>query len=207
MLNRKKILYFGLDPSRYESNEEIIHFPLIETRPLPYERVKFYFTSPHSHLLFTSRTAVSYYFGYGGRGDKICLCVGKATAQRLAEFGVEAAHVAKEACGEGVIALLERLACEHILYPHSARARPLLPDYLKAKGTPFALYDTFSKDVKLPNLEGFDRLVFTSPSTVEAFATLSAKLPERAQCEAIGPVTQNALNKLFDSTILRPDKL
>lgn len=206
MSNCKKILYFGLDPTRYPSMEEVIHFPLIETRPYSFERVKPYFEIPHSHLLFTSRIAVSYYFEYAQGGNKECICVGEATAQRLADFGVRASHIAKEACGEGVVALMESLSFDHILYPHSARCRPLLPEYLKGRGTEFALYDTFAKDVELPDLNRFDRFVFTSPSTVEAFASLCTFFPAREKCEAIGPVTRNALNKLFESTILRPNK-
>lgn len=202
----KKILYFGLDPSRYRTADEIIHCPLIETRPLPYEAVKPFFAIPHAHVLFTSRTAVAYYFKYAEAKDKSYLCIGEGTAARLADYGMAAACIAEEACGEGVVALLEKSAWGHILYPHSAKSRPLLPDYLQGKGTPFALYDTFPRKIQLPELDQYDKYVFTSPSTVEAFSRLCRKLPAREKCEAIGPVTQNALNKLFMSTILQPIK-
>ncbi len=202
-----KTLYFGLDPSRYQSSDEVTHFPLISTRPFSYENVKAFFGVAHSHVLFTSRTAVTYYFDYTDVRDKVYLCVGEATAARLADFGVKATHTAEEACGEGVITLLKQLDCDHILYPHSAQARRLLPDYLKGKGTAFALYDTFANTKTLPDLSQFDRFVFTSPSTVEVFRSLCAALPHRDKCEAIGPVTLNALNILFESANLQPNNL
>lgn len=196
--NKKKILYFGLDPSRYQTNDVIIHFPLILTKPFPFEVVEHFFEIPHTHVLFTSRPAVEYYFAYTKKKKKF-LCVGEATAERLIDFNQQANWIADEPCGEGVIALLKRLTFGHILYPHSARARQLLPDYLKGNGTSFPLYHTFFNAVPLPNLDLFDKLIFTSPSTVEAFRRLCSYLPPKEKCEAIGPITQNALNKLFNS--------
>lgn len=202
--DKKKTIYFGLDPTRYKSGGEIVHFPLIETQPFPFRLVKNFLSRPHGRVLFTSRTAVSYYFQYADVRDKTYLCVGKATAERLGDFGLEAAHIADEPCAEGVIELLEQLDYEDILYPHSAKARPLLPEYLKGKGgTAFALYDTYPLSTVLPDLSEFDQLVFTSPSTVEAFCALCKALPPREKCHAIGPVTQNALNKLYHWAMLR----
>lgn len=198
----KQILYFGLDPSRYNSDCEVLHFPLIQTKPFPFETIAAYLSIPHTHVLFTSRMAVTYFFGYTSERNKKYICVGEATAGRLSDFGVKADWVADEPCGEGVIALLETLECGHILYPHSAQARTLLPHYLEGKGTPFPLYETIPNQNFLPDLSAFDRLVFTSPSTVRVFSQLCSALPPREKCEAIGPITQNALNKLFESTIL-----
>lgn len=201
---RKKILYFGLDPSRLYATNEVVHFPLIRTKPFVFEAVQDFFAVPHSHVLFTSRTAVTYYFQYTDVRAKRFICVGKATAARLAEFGVQADQIAKDACAEGVISVLKELKCDHILYPHAAQARRLLPDYLEGvdkKGTAFALYDTFPNAETLPDLTQFKQLVFTSPSIVNVFSTLCLNLPPQEKCVAIGPITQNALNKLFDSSM------
>ncbi|MCH9627217.1 MAG: hypothetical protein S4CHLAM2_08520 [Chlamydiales bacterium] len=207
MTRCKPILYFGLDPSRYDSTQLITHLPLIRTQPFPYEQIASALAFPHTHVLFTSRQAVEYFFGYTEKRDKIYISVGKATAARLLDYGVQATWVAKEECGEGVMTLLEEIDCGPILYPRSAGARPLLPAYVAKKGHAFPLYETVCNEVELPNLESFDRLVFTSPSTVAAFQKLCKSLPPRDQCEAIGPITQNALNKLFTSTMLAKTSL
>jgi len=199
----KRILYFGLDPSRYVYEGELIHLPLIEIQPFPFEQVKAFFNVSHSHVLFTSRTAVTWFFHYTSKKDKCYIAIGKATAKRLNDFGITPTWIAAEPQGEGVIDLLEKIDYTHILYPHSAQARPLLPTYLQKRGTPFPLYETVPTEVTLPDLTTFDRFVFTSPSTVKAFQKKCADLPPKEKCEAIGPITQNALNNLFNSTILR----
>ncbi len=197
-----RALYFGLDPSRYEFKGELVHLPLVRTVPFPFQKVKLYFNTPHSHVLFTSRSAVSYFFAYSTERDKKYICVGKATANRLEDFGVQADFIAENPQGEGVVELLKTIEYEHILYPHSAQSRPLLPDYLKEGGTSFALYDTFPIKVRLPDLSRFDRLIFTSPSSVDAFFSQTSEIPPQEKCEAIGPITRNALNKFFSSIMV-----
>lgn len=205
MVKYMRILYFGLDPSRYPHAGRLTHLPLIRTEPYPFEEVKYYFHLPYKLLLFTSRIAVSYFFSYYNAENKPIICVGNATADRVKDFGRKVSWVAEEPCGEGVINLLDRLDVREILYPHSKQARPLIPSYLKKeqRGISFPLYKTVKNNVILPDFEKFDRIVFTSPSTVDAFHRLCPSLPPREKCEAIGPVTQNALNKLFGSTILQ----
>ncbi|MEZ5314988.1 MAG: uroporphyrinogen-III synthase [Chlamydiales bacterium] len=200
---RKNVLYFGLDPSHFFSKDEVFHFPLIETIPLSYERVKPFLLTSYSHVLFTSRTAITYYFHYNGSKEKNFICIGLGTVAQLMKFGLSPAYIPETACSESVVTLLEKIAYAHVLYPHSARSRPLLPEYLtQHRGIPFVLYDTYSKNVRLPNLEMFHELIFTSPSTVEAFGKICDDLPDRKKCRAIGPITENALNKLFHSTNL-----
>lgn len=186
------VLYLGLDPSRYE--QEVVHLPLIRTEPRPFDEVEPFFSVPHSHILFTSRTAVEHYCNYTNSCQP-AICVGEATAEKVREKGHTVAAIAKLECGEGVVELLGTFAYDHILYPHSARARPLLREAIR--GTPFALYDTFFNTVPIPDLTPFSRIVFTSPSTVEAFARLCNSWPPREKCEAIGPITQNALNRRY----------
>ena len=76
----------------------------------------------------------------------------------------------------------------------------IIPKYLTEKkiGFSFPIYDTKPRIVQLPNLDEFDILVFTSPSTVSAFSAICKQLPQKDKCIAIGDVTQKALNKLFN---------
>lgn len=198
----KRILYFGLDPTRYQRDpmDEVVHLPLIRTEPRPFEEVKNALSLSSTHVLFTSRMAVTYYFDYHGPRDKPFLCIGEGTAARLVEYGIEAEAVAELPQAEGVLALLKERGLKTVLYPHSAQARPLLPDYLGEHA--FPLYDVLPNTVTLPDLELFDRLVFTSPSTVEVFHALSTTFFPQEKCEAIGPITQNGLNKYLRSPIV-----
>lgn len=199
-----KVLYTGLDPSRYRGEGEVVSFPLIETLPLPLEAVASYLQLPYTTLLFTSRMAVHYYFSYVGLAQRgRVLAIGSATAARLADYGVSEVVCAPYPTGEGVVALLEEREERGILYPHSAEARPLLADYLRqsGRGVSFPLYQTRGRRCELPDLALFERIVLTSPSTVAALHALAPALPPHLRCEAIGPVTYEALRRYFPAAV------
>src|SRR6185503_382910 len=110
----KKALYLGLDPSRYRTEKRLIHYPIITIEKRPFEEVKSHFQalSDFSAILLTSRTAASLFFEYAEKASieksslvkKLYLAVGSATADMLPH-----ALVAREECGEGIIALVEGL--------------------------------------------------------------------------------------------------
>jgi uroporphyrinogen-III synthase len=212
-----KILYLGLDPRRYRHKGELHHLPLIRIAPRPFEgnieRV-FHDLGRYTHLLFTSRTAVSLYLEHALRinvsrtdlREKIYLSIGRATSQKLESGKLPVAYIAEKETGEGVIALLEALLQRttiqdpplHLLFPRSAQGRSLIPDYLVQRRIPHTLldlYDTIPNQVDLPNLEGFDQIVFTSPSTVHAFFAQTRELPVPERCLPLGPVTAQILKK------------
>jgi uroporphyrinogen-III synthase len=45
----------------------------------------------------------------------------------------------------------------------------------------------------VPNLAAFDEIVFTSPSTIEAFLAIFGALPRDKILTPVGPVTEAAL--------------
>lgn len=183
-----KILYVGLDPSRYP--RPVVHCPVIQIYPYALPAIDW---PAVTHVIYTSRVAAQLLPKPEG---KCVIAVGKATAEALGG----ADYVACDERAEGVVALLESLALNkaHVLYPHSARSRPLIRDYLEEKHIPhtaFALYETRPRpEAVLPDLDAFDEIVFTSPSTVEAFVALCGTLPAK-RLTAIGPVTEKALEK------------
>lgn len=206
----KKILYLGLDPARFEGEGELTHLPIIETKARPFEGAiqDFFYELPRvTHIIITSRTAALLFCDYGAQShfsyrEKIFLCVGKATGELLREKGCDQLEIAHIETAEGVVSLLKRVPfSSFLLYPHSARARPLLKNYLIDRGFTFrsiSLYDTLLKSTPLPDLEAFDQIIFTSPSTVEAFFAAIEQPPLREQCIPLGPVTQSALDNIFN---------
>lgn len=208
----QKILYLGLDPSRYAYQGELVHFPLIRTVARPFEGVlekAFEALEIYTHIILTSRTAVSIYVEYASKArvshllqEKTYLSVGQATTTALQERGISAIHTAKEECGEGLVQLLESLSLEnaHLFYPHSSLSRTLITDYLikrKIRTTALDLYDTHPCLITLPDLKEFDKIVFTSSSTVHAFFALTNEPPLPEKCLALGPITQQTLNNYF----------
>ena len=188
-----RILYLGID-----APPGVFHYPVISTKIIesPELSQALSLWNQFTHLLFTSKNGVRHWpreiFG------KIVIAIGEATAEEIRKRGVDPL-VANEATQEGVIALLESLDLQnaYILYPRSKLARPHLRRYLEEKGLShyaFDLYDTlFQKPEPKPDLDAFDEIIFTSPSTVEAFFRIFPSVPRRIILTAIGPVTKRIL--------------
>jgi uroporphyrinogen-III synthase len=205
-----KILYLGLDPSRYRYQGELTHLPIIKIVPRPFdEKMKAAFEqlSDYSHVIFTSRSAVSLYKEYALKAgcweaqlqEKNYICVGKATATSVSEHGLIPNFIAKEETAEGMAALLATLDLRQarFFFPRSAQGRTVLFAYFIEKSLPFFsidLYDTIANEVQIPNLEDFDEIVFTSPSTVKAFFDRVHKSSVPAKCRALGPITEKFLH-------------
>ncbi len=192
------ILYLGLDPSRYEADGPLLHYPVIATKRLP-----FLFPSDWpeaTHLLFTSRSAVFHWEHFEG---KEILAIGEATAQPLRDRGLNPL-VASDATQEGMVALLNRfdLRGTYLVWPRSSKSRNVLTDYLQAlapltKFLPIDLYETcYQRFMPIPPLESITEIVFTSPSTVEGFLRIYGSLPKDKKLTPIGPITKRAIDRL-----------
>lgn len=202
-----KTLYLGLEVPASSSDRTIVHCPLIQIVPLHTTEVLEVVSRipQYTHLLFTSKSAVQLLVElYPGDLRHLTIySIGSVTTQHLLERGISPHRTAVHECSEGVIELLqgEDLESGHLFWPHSARSRPVIADYLRARGVAFTechLYDTVAVSPDpLPNLEEFDELVFTSPSTVEAFFRLFSSIPSHLQVKALGPITAKSLNRSY----------
>ncbi|HEX2583390.1 MAG TPA: uroporphyrinogen-III synthase [Chlamydiales bacterium] len=189
------ILYLGLDPSRYP--RKVFHYPVIRTVLI--ERLDVSNVDFATHFLFTSRSAVKHWcHRFSVKGE--VLAIGAATAAALREQGIEA-KVAPSATQEGVIELLETMELTHayLFWPRSTLARPVIEEYLTRKKVPFCALDLYeTKEQKLepvPDLDDFDEIVFTSPTTVQAFLKIFGTLPANKKLTPIGPVTAECLQR------------
>ncbi|WP_011174821.1 uroporphyrinogen-III synthase [Candidatus Protochlamydia amoebophila] len=207
----RKILYTGLNPAHYHSTDQLTHCPLIKIipRPLTDPCIQKAFRDFHlfTHLIFTSKTSIHLlhdhlsHFGLSldDWKSKTSIAVGQVSGSHLRALGIQPALIAKEETAEGLIIELHPLSLQKasFFWPHSAQARSVLVDFftdrhLNYYACPF--YDTqFRQPEYIPSLEQFDEIVFTSPSTVHAFAKIFGYFPIDKKYVTIGPITLQCL--------------
>jgi hydroxymethylbilane synthase len=211
---QKRVLYLGTDPSGYVTEGTLVHHPLIHITPrsvhLPEIALAYAQMPLYTHLLLTSKNAAGLLFAYHSvqaLAEKEICAIGKATAAEIEKRGLRVKWVAEEETQEGMIAQLKKEALDsaYLFYPRSSRARPQLKNFLESLNIRHRvcdIYDT-STNSALPflPLEEFDELVFTSPSTVEAFFERYAQIPPGVTIKAIGPVTLAALKRKRDQAL------
>lgn len=208
----KRILYLGLDPQHYrrQVKGEVVHWPVIQIVPRPMSDPCVQETllrfPLYSHLIVTSKSTIKILSNYLTQlkiknwKNKITVAVGKVTAAALLEEGIKPARIAQEETAEGLVAELDQLNLTnaHLFWPHSSQARSVIKDFLVAKQvkhTTCILYDPRPYLIDpLPCLEDFDAIVFTSPSTVDAFFQCFKMLPAHLELVPIGPITAQYLN-------------
>jgi uroporphyrinogen-III synthase len=167
-------------------------------------------------ILFTSANAVRFFAGRcralgidpSRAANCHCAAVGPATASAVAAEGFSVDHVAQE-FSEAALAseLSASLAGRKILLPRSERARPDLPDALRAAGaqvTEIVAYHTGGVGAIDPGVmrairdAQVDVISFFSPSAIENMRAelgeeVLSRLGAKAALAAVGPVTAAAL--------------
>jgi len=199
--SRKKSLYLGIDPPvTYE--RKIVHRPIIAISPRdpksPEIAEAFHHLPQCTHLIFTSKNGVRLFFQalppFIHLTDKVFIAVGRATQALIEEHGFSVFIVAKEETSEGLVAELAHLNNASFFWPHSSGSRPIISNFLKTL-TECVLYDTIpAPHFQMPDLSQFDEIIFTSPSTIEAFLKHTS-LPKDKILTCIGPVTESYLAK------------
>ncbi|MFI0435462.1 MAG: uroporphyrinogen-III synthase [Parachlamydiaceae bacterium] len=208
----KHILYLGLDPSHYKRDRPLIHYPIIKIVPRSLSdsaiHVPLKNFDDYSHIIITSKSTAAILRDYLPKmginleswRKKTTLAVGKVTASHLQAFGIHPSKIEEEETAEGMIAQIAKssLAGAHLFWPHSAKARPIIEHFFLSHGigyTSCILYDTIIQQPgPLPDLKKIDEIIFTSPSTVDAFLHLFGTFPPHIQLTSIGPITAQHLN-------------
>lgn len=203
-----KTLFLGLHPPK--DNPHLVHFPIIRIEPLPtWHPLVMHMMKKwqsYTHILFTSRSAVRLlakycvFFGCDPTQKK-GIAVGRATAGEMAHCRFCVDYVAELEQAEGVVELLTQISLREasLLWPHSALARGVLSDYFKKnklKVEEVPIYTTLAVDSHdPPDLNMFRRIIFTSPSTVDAFIKIYGSLPCDKELAFIGPITEKRLRE------------
>lgn len=211
----KTILYLGTDPTQFESqgrsDGHLIHYPVIKIVPRPLDEPElkqaFDDLDAYTHLIFTSKNAVKIFFSHLASlnkpidtlKEKRIIAIGLVTAAHLSAQGCPATDISTEETQEGVVKLLNTMDLDdaYLFLPRSSLSRPILANFFKERELRYQacdLYDTVSHCIQpKPDLDQIDEIIFTSPSTVQAFLEIFGALPKGKKCLAIGPITEQTL--------------
>ncbi|NOZ72388.1 MAG: uroporphyrinogen-III synthase [Chloroflexi bacterium] len=190
-------------------------FPTIQFVPLSSpELQKALRDLPHyDWVLFSSANAVRFFFHHLQQQDLPATlphvaATGSVTAQHLAEQGVHVDFVPQEFRGEALAAGLGQVQDQRILLPRSRLGRPELAESLRQQGAhvdDIPIYDILPAQPSAEALsalsQGFDAILFASPSSVRNFLQITEPTPiihthlRQAVIACIGPVTARACQK------------
>lgn len=203
-------LYIG---TATEKKEGVEYISFIETKPRSFDsfqiKHQFFDMAEYTHIIFTSKNTVQFflqafeYFGFDKSflKDKIFFCIGDRTAKPLMNFCDVEVVLPEESTQEGLVDVISLydLNNAYIFFPRSSRARAYLSNVLRRWGIRVQLcdlYDTKTKiPEKLPDLNNFQEIIFSSPSTVDAFFAIFPDKPKHLKLTPIGPITTRYLQK------------
>lgn len=204
--NNKRVLFTGLSKERFFRDATYYHLPLISIEPLEdYKRFDSYLKKikQFDWIVFASRYGVEYFFerlrkvGHDSRtlsAIKIA-AVGNSTRSRLLDFGIKANLMPQKESSEGLIKEFKKinLRRKKIFLPRSDISDKGLEKALQKLGavaiSSFAYRNRMPEDLPDLDLNNFDRIMFTSPSTARNFKDRYRGLPKDVEVECIGDVT------------------
>lgn len=203
------ILYLGIDLPEHYQDKRTIHYPIIKILPKPFSDICIQYAlkefSKYTHLLFTSKNAVRLFFQYAQKHGipldeirkKTTLSVGQATAHMIRTLEGTVEVIAKNEHAEGLIEELKQIKFDeesYLFWPHSSLSRPILTDFFKERHLKYLdciFYETVPNDLQpVPNINEIQEIVFTSPSTIEAFLKIFGEIPKNKTIHCIGPITE-----------------
>jgi uroporphyrinogen III methyltransferase/synthase len=197
---------------------EVVEMPLIEIEPLPMtsdeigDAIDVLLDDQDGLICFTSPNAVREFFlvlyaaiqadARALAGWKVA-AIGSSTARALAEHGISADVVPRQAVAESLLESLrsQDLKGRKVLIPRAETAREVLPEGLRQMGAEvhvMPLYRTVPvtpDEATLEEAASADAITFTSASTV---ANLLAAVPDGLPGVAgisIGPITSAAMRE------------
>ena len=192
-------LYTGLT----SPDATYIHTPLIEIVPMDDDTIlrrAIADIDSYDYVLFTSRYAAKYVEGLSVRHTKI-VSIGRTTTKALHQIGVEEVSEVEEDNSYGVVSWFRSQSRGRVLIPRSNLALPIIPEGLRQLGFEVncvtAYINRMPEHPNKVNLDEIDRIVFTSPSTIDNFIRLYGALPEKKELVTRGPITEQHLQTIL----------
>jgi uroporphyrinogen III methyltransferase/synthase len=193
---------------------EVAVFSTIRIRPV---RVKPIRIRGYTHVAFTSRTAVEYFFpNLAGdtrslAGTKVC-AVGDQTARALIDRGIKPDLVAAEFTSRSLAMELarEEVRGAHVFHPGADKMNPDFEKLLTKVGAKVTNLVLYHIDKVAPeNVEAVDDadwITFASAQTVRNFMEALGSRPIRAKIACIGPITAKAVRQFGLKVAVVPRK-
>ncbi len=187
---RPKILYTGLRcPSPLYS-----HVPTIRVEKIP-------FTPPaknYSHLLLTGQTALEIFKPHLDVNIP-AICINTKTAELAHDYGLDT-YVLNEENLDKLHEVVQTLQVEKIVWPRSTQQKSVITQFCKEKGIQLIEIPVY-KAIPIPlkaNINNFDAIIFTSPSTLISVE----HLPPGIKVYAESPITAQALRNKWGSDLI-----
>ncbi len=201
-----KTLFTGIaedmETLRRRYGHDVVYTPLIEIAAV--ENNEALLTTcedidKYDYLLFTSRFAVRYFMRHlNSLPDTLrVVSIGETTTKALHQEGIMRLEQVDKDNSYGVVEWFRYQPRGRVLFPRSDIALSIITDGLQSLG--FDIHVVTAYLNRMPtnplrvNIDDFDRIIFTSPSTVNNFVTLYGTLPLDKQLEARGPITKQAI--------------
>ena len=192
---------------------EVVAFPLIKTKPIPFSKEEVIGFSP-DFIIISSKNGVKHFFSVVPKEElkkAAFIAVGSSTAEKLKKLGISPL-IPQNFSGEGVIELLKKLDLRELknkkfLIVRPKVARKVVSEFLRLNGftvKEVIVYETVINEIAKEELskeidKGFEFLAFTSPSNFKAFLELTGekgkKILKSSRIVPIGHVTQKAIEK------------
>lgn len=196
-------LYTGTQAPKANTGECITHTPLIQISKAELSKTQQTLLNdlPFDWIVLTSRYGVKYFFEQSGttikeRAANIRFAtVGPVTSAELAKWGYTPQIESSSQSATGILETFKQhsITGKRILLPRSDKGIKSLAEGLKLAGnsvTDIAVYhNSPNPEAKQVDLNTFDKIVFSSPTGVEAFINLYKKLPEDILLVAKGLTT------------------
>ena len=192
-------LYTGLT----SPDANYIHTPLIEIVSVDDDtqlRRAIADIDSYDYVLFTSRYAAKYVGALSVMHTRI-VSIGRTTTKALHQIGVGEVYEVEEDNSYGVLSWFSSQSRGRVLIPRSNLALPIIPEGLRQLGFEVdcvtAYINRMPEHPKKVNLDEIDRIVLTSPSTIDNFIRLYGALPEKKELVTRGPITEQHLQTIL----------
>ncbi len=211
----EKILFTGLSEPRFAYKGNIFHCPLIKIKPLrDYSKMHSLFKrlDEFNWIFFSSRYGVQYFFRELLSSGLDCralnslkiAAIGTSTAKKLKEYGMLPDLIPKVESAKGLLNAFRKYAKGvrlRVLLPRSDIGEKGLTSGLKKLGVNVTVCPVYHNVMQedYPGLAPvlFDKIIFTSPSTVRSYFKKYKLVPKGTKIETIGTVTKKELTKFI----------
>lgn len=215
---QEKILATGTSIQENRQSGKITHTQLIKVEKNATKEVKATIENmlgSFNWIIFTSRYGVNFFFEILDelRVDirsilnvKIA-SVGKTTSAELQKFHLYPDLESITESAEGIVSYFEQngITNQDILLPRSDKGLRFLSDKLLTLGnrvTDLPVYtNTVNEKAEKVDISEFNKILFSSPSCVDAFLAKYGSLPQNAQLIAKGKTTKNRIEELINEKI------